>query len=583
MLFFALAVLVAGCTPAGPRALLQGKKSLERGEFAEAAGQFKTATTLLVTNANAWNYYGVALQGAGHPDEAAAAYKRALELDRDLVETHLNLGSLWLEQNKPDAAKTEFTAYRLRRPNDAAGWLKLGSAQLKLGESGAAETSFSTVLALKSNNDAEAYNGLGLACIQRGVPRDAVKFFAEAVKSRPDFAPAILNLATVNQQYLHDHKAALKNYRAYLALKPRPGNWDDVNALAGGLEKSEVKIAAVTTPVEKTNPPAPETKPPPKPVTVTTRPVLYNQPEPVVKSATHNPPTVVRSTTVPSSTPPPTVPPQVVQVKPAPAIVTTPAASAPEPNPVTASAMTVEPPSLRAAMPPPEKKSGFWHGLFGSSKETPANGKYSGGGLTPLPPVGDAAEAPTTKAVVPAVAKPVEPAPVFSRYNYFSPRKPAAGDRTAAGGAFTKARLLEQDEKWPDALQWYQQAAALDPAWFEAQYNTGVLAHKLRNFALALPRYETALSLQPDSADARYNFSLALKAAGFPADAAEELKKILAANPGETRAHLALANLCAQSLRDTAQARAHYQKVLELDPASPQAQDIRYWLSANPR
>jgi len=48
------------------------------------------------------------------------------------------------------------------------------------------------------------------------------------------------------------------------------------------------------------------------------------------------------------------------------------------------------------------------------------------------------------------------------------------------------------------------------------------------------------------------------------------------------RAHLALANLCAQSLHDPAQARRHYQKVLELDPTNAQAADIRFWLAANP-
>lgn len=94
--------------------------------------------------------------------------------------------------------------------------------------------------------------------------------------------------------------------------------------------------------------------------------------------------------------------------------------------------------------------------------------------------------------------------------------------------------------------------------------------------------YENALALQPDSVDARYNFALALKAAGYVPDAADELKKILAANPGEVRAHLALANLCAQSLHDPAQARRHYLKVLELDPKNPQATDIRFWLAANP-
>src|ERR1039457_1442463 len=160
--FFALALLLSGCTPAGPRALLKGKKYLDRGNVADAVTQFRRATTLLATNANAWNYYGVALQRAGQPDDAAAAHHTALTLDRDLVEAHFNLGCLALEQNKLDAAKAEFTAYTLRRPNEAAGWLKLASAQLRGGEILPAQRSYSTVLSLKMN-EAEAYNGLGLA------------------------------------------------------------------------------------------------------------------------------------------------------------------------------------------------------------------------------------------------------------------------------------------------------------------------------------------------------------------------------------------------------------------------------------
>jgi len=82
----------------------QGKKLLERGDYAGAVAQLKTATTFLATNAQAWNYLGVACQYAGQTVNAVAAYKRALDLDRDLMEAHYNLGCLWLEQNKPDAA-----------------------------------------------------------------------------------------------------------------------------------------------------------------------------------------------------------------------------------------------------------------------------------------------------------------------------------------------------------------------------------------------------------------------------------------------------------------------------------------------
>jgi len=239
---------------------------------------------------------------------------------------------------------------------------------------------------------------------------------------------------------------------------------------------------------------------------------------------------------------------------------------------------------LTAPMPAEPSKKSFFGKLFGgpAKSESQSDDKYSGPGLTPLP---GSTPSDTSPVVIPA-AKPIEvapPVPVFARYNYYAPRKPAAGDRTAANGAFTKARLFEQEQKWPDALNWYRQAAALDSSWFEAQYNTAVVAHRLQNYALALTRYELSLSIQPDSADARYNFALVLKAAGYAPDAAEQLKKVLAANPGDVRAHLALANICAQSLRETATARQHYLKVLELDPGNSQSMDIRYWLSSNPK
>src|ERR1035437_720907 len=517
ILFLALTVVLAGCTPAGPKALLKGKKYLDHGDFADAVAQFKTATMLLTTNANAWNYYGVALQRAGQPDDAANAYKQALNLNRDLVEAHFNLGSLWLEQNKLDAAKTEFTAYTLRRTSDPAGWLKLGSAQLKFGEIASAERSFSTVLALKPN-DAEAYNGLGLARIQRGKPQEAAKFFNAAIQASPDFAPAILNLATVSQQYLRDNKTAFENYNASLALTPRPANWEEVNALASGLQQSLALASAVTTTIAKANPPEP--KSPPKIFNVaTSHPASSPKPQPVARVVTANPAPAHPATAAPA---------QVVQVKPAPQMVTT-------PNPTVAVAAP-EPLEVPMPEPAPEQKSGFWHKLFGASKkENPPNAKFMEKGLTPLPA--------SREPVVHATSRPVEvtPAPVsFARYNYLSPRKPAAGDRRSASGAFTKAQMFEQDEKWLDAVQWYQSAAQIDPAWFEAQYNTGVLAHRLRNYPLALPSYENALAIQPDSADARYNFALALKAAGYATDAAAEFKKILSANPGEVRAHLAL-------------------------------------------
>jgi tetratricopeptide (TPR) repeat protein len=111
----------------------------------------------------------------------------------------------------------------------------------------------------------------------------------------------------------------------------------------------------------------------------------------------------------------------------------------------------------------------------------------------------------------------------------------------------------------------------------------GLAASENGNFPLALAAYETALAIQPDSLDARYNFGLVLKQAGYVPDAVTQFEKILSKYPNDGRTHLALGNLYAQQLQDPAKARQHYQAVLAIAPQSPQAGAIRYWLTDHPR
>jgi Flp pilus assembly protein TadD len=549
MLFLALAVFISGCAPSGPRALLAGKKLLERGDYAGAVAKLKTAATLLATNAAAWNYYGVALQHAGQPADAAQAYQNALKFDRDLVEAHYNLGCLRLEQDQPEAARTEFTAYTLRRNNTPEGWLKLGAAQLKLHDLLPAEKSFSTARSLDPKS-AEALNGLGLARVEGGRPQDAAKFFSAAIGAHPNYAPALLNLATVEHQYLRDDAQALKNYRAYLALTPRPADWNAVNDLAGSLEQPAT-VAAIKPPPAKAN----ETASPAKPNAGETKPSAN------ASSHLAQPPKSQLAGRSNSTPPRPVAPPEVVAVQPEPAIVVAPNAPAAE-TPAKTSARRFDSPR--------------------------ATQNYTQSGVTPLTPgnPGPASVVPPSGAAAAASApvKLIPPAPPpFPRYLYLSPRKPKAGDRKAAARAFAAAQLSESNLDLTAGMNSYQKAAGLDPAWFEAQYNYAVLAYRLRDFNHSLAASEMALALRPDDTDARCNFALALKAAGYATDAVNELKKIVAANPDEARAQLALGNLYAEQLRDPARARQHYLKWLALDPHNPQATNIRFWLSDNPQ
>ena len=126
VLLLMVVCFVTACGPPGPRALLQGRKLLEAGETEAAVKELKTAVSLLPTNAAAWNYLGLAYHRAGLSTNAIDAYSRAIKLDRELLEARFNLGCLLLDENRLDAAKTEFTAYTLRSGTEPEGWLKLG-------------------------------------------------------------------------------------------------------------------------------------------------------------------------------------------------------------------------------------------------------------------------------------------------------------------------------------------------------------------------------------------------------------------------------------------------------------------------
>jgi tetratricopeptide (TPR) repeat protein len=208
---------------------------------------------------------------------------------------------------------------------------------------------------------------------------------------------------------------------------------------------------------------------------------------------------------------------------------------------------------------------------------------------TPLP---EGVSRPNTNAMVSAVtsappaavvATPPRAAETIRRYPYRSPPKPAAGNATAAQQAFRQGEQAHRANRMTEAVAAYRQAVTHDPAYFDAYYNLGLASVAVTNLGQALVAYENALAIEPAAVDARYSFALALRQAGYPLDAVNELDTILQRFPRDPRTHLALGNIYAYELRQRDKAREHYQRVLENDPRSPQAAAIRDWLAENPR
>jgi tetratricopeptide (TPR) repeat protein len=564
-----LVVLASGCTPAGPGALLEGQRLIEEGKYVPAIEKLRLATTLLPTNALAWNYLGLAYHHAGESANALGAYQRTIKLNHELVVVHYDMGCLYLEQNKPnlnESARDELMAFTLHQGNSLDGRLKLGTAQLRLGELAPAEASFREALRISPQN-VEAMNGIGMVQVKRNHARDAIAWFEAASKQKPEYAPAILNLAIVLQSSANSRSLALQKYHEYLALTPRPANWEAVSAAERELEL-------------ELNPPAP---PPVRPATN-----ALAGPPPNVSRAPTNPPERVASAPNNSARPdtvhPISGPTQLVGKANAPATPSSSnSGSAVRQSPIPA---RVEPTEVVKLSDAPTVK------LADDTIPPTVTQKTSPSSNDPTI-VTDADTASSSGGKTRAVANTSlsrlrpEGTPPTNRYNYRSPAKPPSGDRVAAEKVFAQALEAQRDRRLTDAVAGYRASIQADPAFFEAQCNLGLSAYDANDIPQSLYAYETALAIKPDSFSARFNFALALKKGGYVVDSARELERSLVVNKAESPTHLAevhlmLANLYAEQFNQPSAARPHYLKVLDLDPNNTQATTIRYWLRENP-
>ncbi len=251
-LLAAALVLLTACGPPGPKALLEGERLIREGKPAAAIEPLKDATRHLPRNPQAWNHLGLAYHGAGRLQEAAGAYQRALTLDQGLSAARYNLGCVLLDANQPTAAQNELLSYVNVTPRDPAGWLKLGTAQMRLQQFELADRTIRQALSLNPKLP-EAHNSLGMIQLRRQHMREALGFFQSALQFQPDYAPALLNLALVYHQHvpvknLETRRYALQKYKEYLNLKPRPANAAAVQELAANLERELTPAARVTSP-----------------------------------------------------------------------------------------------------------------------------------------------------------------------------------------------------------------------------------------------------------------------------------------------------------------------------------------------
>lgn len=132
--------------------------------------------------AEAWYERGLLLEDEEEVEPAMAAYRRALELDADLPDAHLNLGRLLHERGDAAAAERHYRLALATRPDDATAAFNLGVALQDLKHL-----------------------------------RDAARAYEAALASDPAYADAHFNLAGIYEK-LGEPEAAFRHLRTYRTL-----------------------------------------------------------------------------------------------------------------------------------------------------------------------------------------------------------------------------------------------------------------------------------------------------------------------------------------------------------------------------
>jgi type IV pilus biogenesis/stability protein PilW len=144
---------------------------------------------------------GMDLEQAGQLEQAAAAHEKALQIDPQLVQAHLNLISLYGRLGQLEKAEEHYRAAVQLNPNSAESYYDYGVLLFNQRKYQQAEEAFRKALEINPFYP-EAHNNLGYLLEQQGELLEAMQHFREALKNKPDYRLARFHLARilVNQQ-----------------------------------------------------------------------------------------------------------------------------------------------------------------------------------------------------------------------------------------------------------------------------------------------------------------------------------------------------------------------------------------------
>ncbi|HUI08146.1 MAG TPA: tetratricopeptide repeat protein [Verrucomicrobiae bacterium] len=124
---------------------------------------------------------------------------------------------------------------------------------------------------------------------------------------------------------------------------------------------------------------------------------------------------------------------------------------------------------------------------------------------------------------------------------------------------------LTRAGRFQEAIGRYEEAIRLQPQYADAHYNLGIALERSGRLGEAIAQYEQALHLRPDDAEGHYNLGVTLQRMGRVQEALGHYERALQLRPGYAEAHYNLGIALARSGR-VPEAVGHFEEAVRLKP-----------------
>jgi tetratricopeptide (TPR) repeat protein len=166
-----------------------GAASAARTEiWLDGEGLWRDALAKAPGDTRALHNLGVALAGKGRENEAIELYREVIAREPENPDARRNLAAVHLQQGRADSALPLLEEALHLDPDDPYSLAAQGDALRLLGRPAEAEAAYRRALAQRP--EAQFFYGLAEARAALGAPDDALHWYAMALRTLPEYAPA---------------------------------------------------------------------------------------------------------------------------------------------------------------------------------------------------------------------------------------------------------------------------------------------------------------------------------------------------------------------------------------------------------